>query len=270
MTEDSRLQHENKQDGSGAGESYGFTGQASERAYSGAAGTPDNPEPVGFPDVSEPSPGFLELVYGVLFEPDKTMKRVAERPPLGLAVMVVTIISLLGAVMGLLTVSKVLNQSLHAVAMEQFLPGLRALAPLGAVFGLLWGYVKWFGYSAIMHLAAELLGGRGSARGVFAAVGLAGLPAILMIPIQFLSYWLGTGRLAVTILVVLAGLAVGIWSVILMVIALRQVHGLSTGRSVLVVFSPILALITLGILMIITLVGIAASMPNTMHFPGFF
>jgi len=269
MTEDSRLDHENSQDGSGAGEFHAFADQAPERTYSGVAG-PNEPEQIGFPDANEPSLVFLELVYGVLFEPGKTMKKVAARPPLGLTALVVTIISLIGAVMGLLTVSKVLNQSLHAMAMEQFLPGLRAMAPLGAVFGLLWGYVKWFGHSAIIHLAAELLGGRGSARGVFAAVGLAWLPAIFMIPIQFLNYWLGTGKLAVTILVGLAGLAVGIWSIILMVIGLREVHGLSTGRSVLVVFSPILALLMLGILMIITLVAIAASMPDRMHLPGYF
>lgn len=269
MTEDSRLEHENSQESSGVGELHGFADQAPERTYSGVTG-PNEPEPVGLPEENEPSPGFLELVYGVLFEPGKTMREVAARPPLGRIALVVTIISLLSAVMGLLTVSKVLNQSLNAMAMEQFLPGLRAMAPLGAVFGLLWGYVKWFGYSAIFHLAAELLGGRGSARGVFAAVGLSWLPAIFMIPIQFLSYWLGTGKLAVTILVGLAGLAVGIWSIILMVIGLREVHGLSTGRSVLVVFSPILALLVLGILMIITLVVIAASIPNGMHLPGYF
>jgi hypothetical protein len=121
-----------------------------------------------------------------------------------------------------------------------------------------------------MHLAADLLGGRGSARGVFAATGLAGLPSIIMIPVQFLSYWFGAGSLTVTILVGLAGLAVGVWSVVIMVTGLKQVHGLSTGRSVLVVLSPALAILALIIFVIITLVVIASSMPGMTVFPGYF
>lgn len=269
MNEDSHWKHENRQAGAGADDPSGFAGEAPEKTHF-EVGSGNSPEPAAPPAGGDAFPGFLELVYGVLFEPGKTMKKVAERPPLGLAALVVTILSLLGTAMGLLTASSVLDQSPHAAAMEQFFPAVRALVPLGAVFGFLWGYVKWFGYSAILHLAAELLGGRGNARGVFAAAGLAGLPSIFMIPVQFLTYWFGTGNWAVTLLVVLAGLAVGIWSAVLLVIGLKQVHGLSTGRSVFVVFSPILALVALGVLMIAALVAIAASMPARMHFPGNF
>lgn len=268
MNEDSK--NENKHDVTGVGAPYGFPGESPEKTGFEATDPVDNVEPAGPSAVVEPIPGFLELVYGVLFEPGKTMLKVAEKPPLGMAILVVTILSLLGTVMGFLTVSRALNQGFHAAAMDQYLPAVRILVPLGAVFGLLWGYLKWFGYSAILHLAAELLGGRGNARGVFAAAGLAGLPSIFMIPIQFLAYWFGTGNLAVTVLVWLAWLAVGIWILILLVIGLRQVHGLSTGHSVLVVLSPVLALMVLGILMILVLVAAVALIPASMNFPGYF
>jgi hypothetical protein len=215
----------------------------------------------------EPPQGFLEIVYGVLFEPVKTMKRAAENPPLVTALVFVTILSLLGTLAGLLTFSRVLSQSLDAGGI---LPGARAFVPVGAFIGLVFSYIKWFGYSAVLHLTADLLGGRGGARGVFAAVGLAGLPYILLIPFQFLGYWYGLGKLAVTALLLLAGLAVGIWSSIILVIGVREVHLLSTGRSVLVFFIPFLALLMVLILSVIALAVIFSALPLNTSIPGYF
>ncbi|BAF61022.1 MAG: YIP1 family protein [Pelotomaculum sp.] len=222
------------------------------------------------PDGGERPPGFLELVYGVLFEPGKTMQKVAGKPPLWQSALVVTLLGVLGAVMGLLTFTRVVNQSLYASGMGHMLPAVQAFAPLGAILGLVWGYVKWFVYSAVLHLAAELLGGRGKAAGVFAVAGLAGLPTIFMLPVQLLAYWFGTGRLAATVLVGLAGLAVLVWTMVLLVIGVRHVHGFTTGRAVLVVFTPVLAMAAIAVLLVVAAVAVAASMPAKMIFPGYF
>jgi len=215
-------------------------------------------------------PGFLELVYSILFEPVKAMESVAQRPPVNFAFLVVTIISILGVATGFLTVSRVFAAGLPGAGLEQFLPAARALVPVGIIFALLWGYVKWFVYSAVVHLAAELLGGRGAARGVFAAAGLAGLPSLFMVPVNLLAYWFWAGKPAVTVLLGLAGLAVVVWSIVLMVIGLREVHGLSTARSTLAVFSPFLAFIALGVLLVVLLAVVAALLPARTYFPGFF
>lgn len=211
--------------------------------------------------------GFLEIVYGVLFEPVKTMKKAAENPPLVTALAIVTILSLLGTLMVLLNFSRVLSQSLDA---GSILPGARALVPVGAFIGLVFSYIKWFGYSAVLHLAADLLGGRGGARGVFAAAGLAGLPGILLIPFQFLGYWYGLGNLAVTVLLLLAGLAVEVWSSIILVIGIREVHLLSTGRAVLVFFIPFMALFLLLVLSLIALAVTISVFPINTNIPGYF
>lgn len=262
MSEDPGLNNENVSNGHGANGSGDFFKDAVPESNQGEAGTSGGG--------GEPFPGFLELVYGVLFEPVKTMKRVAERPPLGTVALVVTILILLSSIMGFLTFSRVLDQSMHAAAMEQLLPGIQALAPFWAVFSFLLGYVKWFVYSSVLHLVADLLGGRGSARGVFAAAGLAGLPSILIIPFQFLGYWYGMGKLAVTVILGLAGLAVGIWNIILLVIGLKAVHDLSTGRSVLTVITPYLALALFMLLMVVALVVAAVSLPFKANLPGYF
>jgi len=226
-----------------------------------------NPEPDPSPGGGNLRPDFLELVYGVLFDPVETMGIVAKRPPVGLVFLVFTILSVSGVTVGLLAASQALTTGLYDAGLKHFLPVSRTLIPLGVIFGLFWVYLKWFGYSAFIHLVAELLGGRGAATGVFAVVGLAGLPAVFMVPVNLLSYWLGTGGL---IIIVLAGLATGIWSAVLLVIGLKQVHGLTTGRSVLVVLSPFLTLLALAIIMIAALVAVAASLPAGMRNPGFF
>ncbi len=218
----------------------------------------------------ESAPGFLELFYGVLFEPAKTMKIIAGAPPLGLAAIVVTILILLGTTMGYLAFSRVIEQSLQTSGMEQILPVLQGMAPFWVVLSLLMGYVKWFGYSAVLHLIADLLGGQGSARGVFTAVGLAGLPSALLIPFQFLGYWFGMGNTVVTVLLGLAGLAVWIWSIVLMVIGVGAVHRLSAGRSVLTVLTPFLVLFLLAIILIVALAVTAVTLPYNANLPGYF
>jgi hypothetical protein len=218
----------------------------------------------------ETPPGFLEIVYGVLFEPVRTMKKVAENPPLTAALLSFTIISLLGAVMGLLAFSKFLSQGYDAAGIDQLLPGAQVLAPAGLFISLIFSYIKWFCYSAIINLVAELLGGRGSARGVFAAFGLAGLPLILIIPFQFLAFWCGTGAFAVNVLLMLVWLVLGIWSGIIFVIGIREVHALSTGRSVLVLLIPCLALVLLLVLSVIGLAALLSAFMLNTNIPGYF
>lgn len=215
-------------------------------------------------------PGFLELVYGVLFEPGKTMEKAALNPPLVPALLVVTINGVLGSLMGALTASRVMAQSLPGTVAGQFFSAAQGLVVMGAIFGLFWSYVKWFGYSAIVHLAADLLGGRGRARGVFAAVGLAGLPFIFMIPVQFLAYWIGPENLAIDVLVGLAGLGLVVWSIVILAAGIKHVHGFSSGRSVLVIFTPVLALALLVVLVIAGVAAVAASIAAGLNLPGYF
>lgn len=215
-------------------------------------------------------PGFLELFYGVLFEPVKTMNTVAGAPPLGTVAMVVTVPILLGSFMGFLTYSRVLEESLPAAGMEQLLSAMQAMAPFWLILSLLLGYLKWFGYSAVFHLVADLLGGRGGARGVFAVVGLAELPSALLIPFQLLGYWFGVGNTAVTILLGLAGLAVWIWHIVLLVIGVRAVHHLSTGRSLATILTPFLALVLFAIILLAALMAMVISMPFAANLPEYF
>ncbi len=216
----------------------------------------------GAPGGEESSPVFLELVYGMLFEPGKTIEKVVQKPPLGVVALVVAILSVPSSLMGMLIISKPLN-----AAVGHPFSGIGSFMSLGIILGLFWGYMKWFGYGAIVHLAADLLGGDGAVRGVFAVTGLAGLPLIFNIPVQFLGYWFGGGA---TVLAILGGLVFGVWSIVLLVAGVRRAHGLSLGRAALAVFTPALALMFLLTLIITAMVFIVYYEPSGMSVLGYF
>lgn len=213
----------------------------------------------------EPAQNFLELIYGVLFEPVKTLKRAAQKPPLVFALILVTILGLAGVFMWLVSFSRALNQTAGLSPMVLSSPSAKPLMGLAAVVIFLWGYIKWFSYSAFISLAAEMLGGVGKARNVAAIVGLSLIPTILIIPIQMLNYYLASAALVfITVLVV------WIWVTTLMVIGVREVHGLSTGRTLLAVLSPVLVLVVFAGLVLAGLVAVAVSMYTGMNLPGYF
>ncbi|OPX84383.1 MAG: Yip1 domain protein [Pelotomaculum sp. PtaB.Bin104] len=224
----------------------------------------------GYAGGVQPGLGILELVYGLLFDPYKTMVIVARRPPVGIAFLVVTVTGILGLISGYFAASQVFATGFPGTGPEQEAAIFPALLPLGMMLGLFWGYLKWFGFSAVLHLAAGLIGGSGTAAGVFALVGLVNMPSILLIPVNLLIYWLGAGKIMVALLAGLTGLASAVWTTILLVLGLKQVHGLTTGRSLLVVFAPFLTLAVLVLLFIVVLVLVVAVQPAGMYHPEFF
>lgn len=216
-------------------------------------------------DQVEPAQGFLELVYGIIFEPVKTLKKAAHHPPLVAALILVSILGLAGVLMWLLTISIILSQTAGPSAFGSVSSSARPLLVLGGVLIFLWSYIKWFSYSAFISLAAEMLGGAGKARNVAAIFGLSLIPTILIIPVQMLNHYLNS-----TAFILITVLAVWIWVIALIVIGIREVHGLSTGRALLAVLSPALVLAVFACLLTAGLVVIAVSMFSGMSLPGYF
>lgn len=244
---------------------FADTGMEPQEKLSGEPGFNNAGEPTFLNGDDEPAQGFLELIYGVLFEPVKTLKRAARKPPLVYALLLVVILGLAGVLMWLVTISSALNQTAGPSAVSLFSPSARPLITLGAIIIFLWGFIKWFSYSAFISLAAEMLGGVGRARNVAAVVGLSLIPTILIIPVQMLNYYLASAAfLFITVLVV------WVWVTALMVIGVREVHGLSTGRTLLAVLSPVLALVLFMGLVLGGLVAVAVNMYTGMHLPGYF
>lgn len=202
---------------------------------------------------------ILDLVYGALFEPARTFAGLAKQPPVLATVVIVLLLNLAEALMAIFTVPQYIR--------ELQLPNLlylNALAevsvPLFAAGGFFLGFVKWFLMAGLLHLLAELYGGRGDARGVFTVYGLAGLPAALIIPVQLLAVFFASS-VALDTITGLLSLAVFVWSVVLLVIGIREVHGFSSGKAALTVFTPTLAIIFMLIVGLIMFGSVISALP---------
>jgi hypothetical protein len=221
-------------------------------------------------DIGKDKIDLLELIYGVLFDPAATMKRVALQPPVGLTVLIVTIVTLIVTSMGIFTFTRISGGVSPIYGGGHLIAVMQSIIPLVVIFGLLFGYLKWFIYSAVLHLIAEFLGGNGQARGVFTVAGLAGLPFIFIVPFQFLMLLLGSRSIVVPLLMGLAGFGILIWSTVILVIGLAQVHHLSTGRAVLVVLIPAMVIFVFIIVLVAVMISMVFSMANYMNLPGYY
>jgi len=203
---------------------------------------------------------ILDLVYGVLFEPARTFAGLAKQPPVTATAIIVVLLNLAEALMELFT----MPQYMPELPLPN-LPDLEALVamstPLFAAGGFFLGFVKWFFMAGLLHLLAELYGGRGDARGVFTVYGLAGLPAALMIPVELLTVLFAPSAAFNTINGLLS-LAVFIWSVVLLIIGIREVHGFSSGKAALTVFTPALAIVFMLIVGLIMFGSVISTIPT--------
>lgn len=201
--------------------------------------------------------GFLELIYGVLLDPLPTLRQIAVQPPVGLTVLIFTLVS----VMNVLS-----NVLVTAGKGDLILPGLpqtatqaiQALIPAITLLWLVLKYLKWFVYSGVLHLVATLLGGHGYVQGVFAVTGLAILPSLFIVPLNLLLYWVTAPFF--TIIVTLLSLLIYIWGIILVIIGLREVYNFSIGKVLLVLFLPPIVTIFFAIVTLIILAGCLPSL----------
>lgn len=201
--------------------------------------------------------GILDLVYGVLFDPVRAFTGIAHNPPVGAAVVIYLALNVLDSLTGSLNTPGYFREVLPGMTGADF---TRRLMPLLAAGNFVLGMVKWLVMAGLLHLVAELYGGKGSARGVFAAYGVAGLPALLLVPVHVVLFFLvpGTTR---TVIASLLGLGVFAWSTVLLVIGVREVHRFGTGQAVLTVFSPALASVVLVLLLVLTAGMIVSTLP---------
>lgn len=211
------------------------------------------------PEGGKGVPGMLELIYGILFDPVGTFRSIAHSPPLGRAVAVFSLVKIMTILVGGYFLSlRMMNGDDLAAFGDLGLGGvIEIMAPVVAVMVLVYEYLKWFVYSGILYLMAELAGGRGKAAGVLTATGLASLPALLILPVQILVAVFGGQGLSV-VADVMIWLVVMVWGAVLVVIGLRETQQLSTGRAVMVAFAPALGLIIIIMLAVVLLAGIIA------------
>ena len=183
-----------------------------------------------------------DILYDLVFEPRNAMRAIAEQKNAGQAV----IIALISIVIPILAVSFGLkDKSLAAVVPVMI--GIKIVASL----------LVWMMGAALWSLIAEFFGGKGTAIGLFAGLGFAHLPRIFIVPLWALSALMPES--SQTLLMVISVLLILFWSVNLDVIAIKEIHQLSTAKAILVMMMPMLML---GLLCFIAFVFISSSLIN--------
>lgn len=191
--------------------------------------------------------GFAELIYGVLFSPAATFARVSRENHLFNVFVIFLTVTLVSSVVNFLGARDFSDLP------PELAGAFTAAGPYMGILAVVFAFISWFVQAGILQVFAELLGGKGRALQVLTVLALAGIPKAFAIPFQVLGFFF-TGSTVSTFLGVAVSLSVIIWSLALMVIGLREVHGLSTGRAVAVLALPLGAL---GLAFLITAVSLA-------------
>jgi len=170
----------------------------------------------------------LEFIYGILFAPRATFGRLSDRPPLAFGLITAAVVSVLLLLANVRSLAAVLSQIVAPQA--GLLAGMLAVAllPLAAL-GFLFT-------AATYDFTAQLLGGRGTAVGLMALLGLAELPRLALLPVVAFvdAAWV----------VILVAVGVTIWVAVLRVLAIMALYRIGTGRAVVTVAAvPVLVAI---------------------------
>lgn len=168
----------------------------------------------------------FEILYDVLFQPQIAMRTIAEQKniPQTLSVFFLSIIIPIWA----------MYFGMQAAGMSTMIYFFIAVKIVGSM-------VMWFVGTAIWHLIAEFYGGKGSALGLFSALGFSYFPQIFIVPL-----WVFAALLPVsmrTIVMTLAALVIVCWSLFLSITAMREVYQITAAKAVLVMLTPLIVLI---------------------------
>jgi hypothetical protein len=181
---------------------------------------------------------FADNVAGSLVTPVRTLRDVAEREAVVPALMLVVLIVAVSSAGQAATILLGFGQfaGLYSPVLGAAAGTLVTLQLLGLAGNLIWVPVFWTILAAILYGVAYLLGGRGRFGGLWAASGFAFAPQLLLAPFTAVGDVLaplGSGYQLLGWLVVLpVTIAMAIWTLILLAIAVRESMAISTGRAV--------------------------------------
>lgn len=169
---------------------------------------------------------FLERLYDVLFHPAAAMRQIAAGAKVGQAIAAFLLSVLIPAC--------AMYFGFKSAAITTWGNIILVVQVVGSL--LVW----WLG-AAFLHLIAELFGGQGRAAGLLACMGFSYIPRIFIVPFWVIASMLPEGIRS--IILALSVILVSMWTLSLHVVAIREAHGLTTAKSILVLLSPLLLLL---------------------------
>lgn len=176
-------------------------------------------------------------LYGVVVSPSETFRHLAREKPVGVAVLLLLVLAILTSAVGS---ADVVQRLLDMLNIETSHRWMIAGEMIGHFVGTVMAIV-------VLYVVSARFRGSGDFAGMFSAVAFARFPALFSVPVDLLSRVLGAAPGGNPI-----STGVGIWTLILTVIALRESRGLQTGESILVFVVAFVALAVVGGLVMAT------------------
>jgi len=189
---------------------------------------------------------LLENIFGTLFSPASTFRRMLEeRTSVTIAAIVVLIACICSGAGSILTQSVFMSMFAEFPGFEEMMFSPSASMTISVVFG----FILWVVIAGILHVVAKILGGKGAFTEMLVLLGFAMLPNIFQAPIGLIAFLSG-GLTGAFIAIGLGGI-LAIWVLILDVLAIREAHKFSTGRAIATLVLPFVVLIVLAFILII-------------------
>jgi hypothetical protein len=181
--------------------------------------------------------GIIEKLVGVLVRPTSTIRSICEQRPIGWAVVIYLVVGLITTIT-MVDPGMLEKLRLPELGMTEILVGFTIINIVALVI-----------LTAICHVVASVLGGKGSYGGLFCGFGFAALPGIFAAPLAVVGLLPVVGAL-------LSGpgsLGIMVWSIVLSILAVRENYLVSTGRAILIYFLP-LAVLMMLVFLLVTLI----------------
>lgn len=161
---------------------------------------------------------FFETIYGVLFYPNETFDDLKHDPPILQALGIVIAVSILNP---LISSSSGPDQSLGWFVFILFNAGIS-------------GLIKWVFFAAFVEALASIFKKGGQIKVFLTLSAFALLPWIFIGPVSLLK----TGGIFTSLIGIIFGLAIWLWTTVLTIFAAMKAYEISSGRILLLVSAP--------------------------------
>ena len=202
-------------------------------------------EPYRMPIVQEPF-SFVDAVVGVFVRPVVTMQKIAAARPWGIALGIMIMLAVLGLLAGLTVPTQPVTTMPETEGMPPSMATMVAMSQsrIPAIIGGVAGPLLQIVYAGILFVLARLLRGEGHFSALFSTLVFAGLPGVITLVLTLIANV--SGIIVLSLIIGMVSFGIGIWSLVLQVIGVRESMHLSTGRAVTTGLIPVAVLLFLA------------------------
>ena len=169
-------------------------------------------------------PSHNTILYNLFLHPQQAFRNIIQARPLSLMISV-----FLGARLSHNIGRSLVWSNSSFMGKTMFLFGLG-----GEIIVIL---MLWVIFTCTCHFAAQLMGGKGDGQDLFIGFGFASLPLALVTPISLIAVSCSKCKLLIWLVSIFF---VFLWSLMLKLIAIREIYNLDFGKAVLVMLLPVL------------------------------